>query len=290
MATGNYYVPHQSYWPSLCCLGIVLSLAGFANWLHVDWYGAHVFFIGASILVTSLFFWFREVITEGRQDLFSHQVEHSFKLGMLWFIFSEVCFFGTFFGTLAFIRLYVITSLGGEGAHDPLTHYIEWPNFVANWPLLKNPDNAKFLGAYRGEGPWGLALINTAILLTSSITVTIAHWGLNLGKRKVLIGGLIATVLLGILFLFLQAKEYHEAYTQFNLTLRSGIYGATFFMMTGFHGAHVTLGTFMLLIITIRAMAGHFSPDKQFGFEAAAWYWHFVDVVWLFLFIFVYWL
>jgi len=128
------------------------------------------------------------------------------------------------------------------------------------------------------------------ILLSSGITVTWAHWGLKENKRRQLILGLAATVFLGFLFVFLQAEEYIHAYHELNLTLESGIYGSTFFMLTGFHGFHVTMGAIILLIVLLRSMRGHFTPEHHFAFEAAAWYWHFVDVVWLGLFIFVYWL
>jgi cytochrome c oxidase subunit 3 len=137
---------------------------------------------------------------------------------------------------------------------------------------------------------WGLPALNTAILLTSGGTVTWAHWGLKVNKRAHLIVGLALTVALGALFVYLQAGEYHHAYTELGLTLNSGIYGATFFLLTGFHGFHVTLGTIMLAVILFRAMRGHFTEEHHFAFEAVAWYWHFVDVVWIGLFIFVYWL
>ena len=136
----------------------------------------------------------------------------------------------------------------------------------------------------------GLPLVNTIILLTSGATITWAHWGLIKNNRKQLVVGMALTVALGIAFLACQALEYHEAYTEMGLTLGSGAYGATFFMLTGFHGFHVTLGTIMLIVILLRCMKGHFTPEHHFGFEGVAWYWHFVDVVWLGLFIFVYWL
>ena len=139
-------------------------------------------------------------------------------------------------------------------------------------------------------GAWGIPAINTLILLTSGVTVTWAHWGLLNSNRKQLIAGLAMTVALGIAFLCLQAYEYHHAYESLGLTLGSGAYGATFFMLTGFHGFHVTLGTIMLIVILLRSMKGHFTADHHFGFEGVAWYWHFVDVVWLLLFVLVYWL
>ena len=172
----------------------------------------------------------------------------------------------------------------------PITHLTLWPDFKASWPLLVNPNNHVFVGAKEAMGAWGRAAINTLVLLTSGATITWAHWALKLEKRTQLIIGLALTVALGMFFLFLQAHEYYDAYTELNLTLDAGIYGTTFFMLTGFHGLHVTIGTLMLIIILGRSVRGHFTPERHFGFEAVAWYWHFVDVVWLFLFIFVYWL
>ena len=154
-------------------------------------------------------------------------------------------------------------------------------------PLLKNP-NPDIIGPRAVIEPWGLPLLNTAILLTSSFTITLAHHALKDGKRLKLIIGTALTVILGALFLYFQAHEYMEAYNELGLTLGSGIYGSTFFMLTGFHGLHVTLGTLMILIMLIRILKGHFTPEHHFAFEASAWYWHFVDVIWVGLFIFVY--
>jgi cytochrome c oxidase subunit 3 len=144
-------------------------------------------------------------------------------------------------------------------------------------------------GSFETIPAFGLPAINTAILLLSGVTITIAHHALKEGNRKILNIFLAATFLLGFLFVGLQAYEYVHAYTELGLTLSTGIYGSTFFMLTGFHGVHVTLGAIMLLVIWFRTMKGHFTPQRHFGFEAVAWYWHFVDVVWLGLFVFVYW-
>ena len=172
----------------------------------------------------------------------------------------------------------------------PMTHFTLWSDFKANWPLLVNPNNQVFMGADKAMGAWGLAAINTLILLTSGVTITWAHWALKYFKRPQLLVAMALTIALGVLFLSLQAYEYHEAYTEYQLTLDAGIYGTTFFMLTGFHGLHVTIGTIMLMVILWRCYKGHFTPQRHFAFEAVAWYWHFVDVVWLFLFVFVYWL
>jgi len=171
-----------------------------------------------------------------------------------------------------------------------MTSELLWPAFNAIWPLLSNPDNSLFQPPKEAMGPGGLPAINTAILLSSSVTLTWAHHALRAGNRSNLIIGMFLTVILGVLFVFFQAEEYMHAYSELGLTLGSGIYGSTFFLLTGFHGFHVTMGATMLVVITIRCMKGHFTPDNHFAFEAVAWYWHFVDVVWLGLFIFVYWL
>ena len=284
----TYYIPEPSHWPIVGSIGLTTTLVGAASWMHADWYGPYVFALGFCILIGMFFGWFGQVIYENQKNRFNLQVDRSFRWGMCWFIFSEVCFFGSFFGALFASRYLTIPEMGGE--INPITHLMLWPSFKAVWPLLTNPDNHTFVGAYHAMDAWGLAAGNTLILLTSGITITWAHWALKYNKRRQLEVGLAFTIALGILFLTLQANEYYDAYTEMNLTLDAGIYGTTFFMLTGFHGLHVTIGTIMLIVILIRSLYGHFTPDRHFAFEAVAWYWHFVDVVWLFLFIFVYWL
>ena len=289
-SVGTYYVPKPSHWPLVGSLGLTTTLVGAASWLHMDWYGPYLFTLGLCIIVFMMVGWFGQVIYENQKGRFDRQVDRSFRWGMCWFIFSEVCFFGAFFGALFFSRYWSIPMLGGDLPLHPATHTTLWPDFQATWPLLKNPNNSTFVGAYEAMGAWGLAAINTFILLSSGVTITWAHWALKLNKRTQLNLGLFCTILLGASFLCLQAYEYHEAYTELNLTLNAGIYGTTFFMLTGFHGLHVTIGTIMLIVILGRTLRGHFTPERHFAFEGVAWYWHFVDVVWLFLFIFVYWL
>ncbi len=208
--------------------------------------------------------------------------------GCVGLFFLKFVFFGAFFGALFYTRYWVVPLLGGE--IHPITHMTLWPAFKATWPLLVNPDNKAFVGAHEGMGAWGLAAMNTLILLSSGVTITWAHWALKLEKRVQLAWGLAFTILLGITFLVLQAHEYYDAYQAMHLTLDAGIYGTTFFMLTGFHGLHVTIGTIMLTVMLLRVYHGDFTPERHFAFEGVAWYWHFVDVVWLFLFVFVYWL
>jgi cytochrome c oxidase subunit 3 len=285
---GTYYVPGPSHWPLVGSIGLTTFLVGFGSWLHLDWYGPYLFFIGFFILAFMMFGWFGQVIYENSKGMYDQRVDHSFRWGMAWFIFSEVCFFGAFFGALFYTRFWSVPLLGGH--YHPMTHMVLWSNFQASWPLVSNPSNQVFSGASEAMKPWGLAAVNTLILLSSGVTITWAHWALKLKKQRALIIAMCATVLLGILFLICQSYEYHEAYTQMGLTLNAGIYGTTFFMLTGFHGLHVTIGTIMLIVITVRCARHHFTPERHFAFEAVAWYWHFVDVVWLFLFVFVYWL
>ncbi|MCH9689864.1 MAG: cytochrome c oxidase subunit 3 [Gammaproteobacteria bacterium] len=286
----TYYIPKPSHWPLVASTALTTTLVGAGSWLHDEWYGPYLFVVGLMLLTFMLFGWFGQVIYENQRELYDLRVDRSFRWGMCWFIFSEVCFFAAFFSALFFSRYWTLPLLSGDLPLHPISHITLWPEFTANWPLLKNPDNQIFAGAYEAMGAWGLAAINTLILLTSGVTITWAHWALKLNKRRQLHIGLALTAALGLLFLSLQAYEYHEAYAQMNLTLDAGIYGTTFFMLTGFHGLHVTIGTIMLITIFVRTLYGHFTPDRHFGFEAVAWYWHFVDVVWLFLFIFVYWL
>ena len=281
---GGYYLPDPSHWPIVGSVGLFLLLAGFANFLHGGtWL---VMAAGGAVIIFMLFGWLGTVISESEGGKYNDQVDMSFRWGMGWFIFSEVMFFAAFFGTLFYARMYAVPWLGGAD-NNVMTNELLWQGFDAAWPT-NGPGNVG--GAFEMMHAWGIPAINTLILLSSGVTVTWAHWGLKKNDRTQLILGLMATVALGFLFLVLQAYEYHHAYTELNLTLHSGIYGTTFFMLTGFHGLHVTLGATMLLIILMRSLKGHFTADHHFAFEAVAWYWHFVDVVWLGLFVFVYWL
>ena len=281
---GGYYLPEPSHWPIVGSVGLFLLLFGFANLLHGGtWL---IMAAGAAVIIFMLFGWFGTVISESVSGKYNEQVDMSFRWSMGWFIFSEVMFFAAFFGALFYARMYAVPWLGGAG-NNVMTNELLWHGFDSTWPT-NGPGNVG--GAYEMMHAWGIPALNTLILLSSGVTVTWAHWGLKKNDRTQLILGLMATVALGFLFLGLQAYEYHHAYTELNLTLKSGIYGTTFFMLTGFHGLHVTLGATMLTVILLRSMKGHFSPEHHFAFEAVAWYWHFVDVVWLGLFVFVYWL
>ncbi|RZA20804.1 MAG: cytochrome c oxidase subunit 3 [Lysobacteraceae bacterium] len=279
-----YYVPHGSRWPVYASVALFITMVGFASWLNEVSWGKTTFFVGLAGLLAILFKWFGDVIRESLAGHYNKQVDTSFRMGMVWFIFSEVMFFAAFFGALFYARQFALPWLNGEG-DGVATHSLLWSNFSGGWP--SNGPGAVG-GAYQTVPAWGLPLLNTLILLSSGVTVTIAHHALKENKRGVLLVFLGLTVLLGSLFLFYQAEEYVHAYHELNLTLGSGIYGSTFFMLTGFHGAHVTLGTLMLAIMWLRCARGHFTKDNHFAFEAVAWYWHFVDVVWLGLFLFVY--
>ena len=280
----TYFVPHSSRWPFLGSIALFTTMVGIASWFNEVSWGKPVFFVGIALMIGVLFGWFSDVVRESVRGNYNKQVDTSFRMGMIWFIFSEVMFFGAFFGALFYARQYAMPWLGGEG-DGVMTNSLLWPGFSAAWP--SNGPGAVG-GVYQTIPAWGLPLLNTMILLTSGITVTVAHHALKAGHRKQLLVFLGLTVLLGALFLYFQAEEYIHAYTELNLTLGSGIYGSTFFMLTGFHGAHVTLGTIMLAVIWFRCLKGHFTKDNHFAFEAVAWYWHFVDVVWLGLFLFVY--
>ncbi len=284
-ADNQYYVPHGTTWPIIGSVGLTTLIVGFINLLNGSTNAKYVMIVGAIILIYMLFGWFGQVIRESENNTYNAWEDSSFRLGMSWFIFSEVMFFAAFFGALLYARVLSVPWLGGEG-DGVETNRVLWDGFKAVWPT-NGP--GELGGDYHAMGAWGLPAINTLILLTSGATVTWAHHALKHDNRKQLIIGLALTVALGFLFVFLQAVEYQEAYHD-NLTLGTGIYGSTFFMLTGFHGFHVTLGAIILTVVLFRAIKGHFTPKNHFAFEAAAWYWHFVDVVWLGLFIFVYWL
>jgi cytochrome c oxidase subunit 3 len=288
-AADKYYVPHESPWPIYGSLTLFVFMIGLCGWLN-QWYGPWVFAIGVIMLIGLFVGWFAVVIDEHQHGMYNMQVDKSFRMGMLWFIFSEVMFFAAFFGALFYARTLSVPWIGGEGVKI-FNKLLLFQDFAAMWPTngpaaLGPRDD----GSFEIIPAFGLPAINTAILLLSGVTITVAHHALKEGNRKILNIFLAATFLLGFLFVGLQAYEYVHAYTELGLTLATGIYGSTFFMLTGFHGVHVTLGAIMLLVIWFRTMKGHFTPQRHFGFEAVAWYWHFVDVVWLGLFVFVYWM
>jgi cytochrome c oxidase subunit 3 len=282
----GYYVPHGSHWPILGSIGLFSLLGGFAAMLNGAGAGTTFMFVGALIVVVMMVGWFGTVIRESESGTYNDQVDLSFRWGMGWFIFSEVMFFAAFFGALFYARVYSVPWLGGEGS-GLMTNEALWPSYQAAWPTNGPRDIG---GTFTAMEAWGVPALNTLILLSSGVTVTLAHWALKQRQRLGLIGWLFLTIALGATFVGFQAYEYIHAYHELNLTLGSGIYGSTFFMLTGFHGAHVTIGAIMLTVMLGRAIRGHFTPENHFAFEAAAWYWHFVDVVWLGLFIFVYWL
>jgi cytochrome c oxidase subunit 3 len=283
-ADDSYYVPHGTKWPIIGSLGMITMLASAAFWVNDSEIAPWTFLAGALILIFMLFGWFGEVIRESEAGMYNAQVDTSFRMGMMWFIFSEVMFFAVFFGALFYARMFSVPWLGGEGS-GALTNELLWQGYDSVWPTA-GPEGLG--GQFQTIPAFGVPFVNTLILLTSGLTVTLAHHALKNNDRAMLVIWLVATVLLGFSFVYLQIEEYKEAYLHLGLTLGSGIYGSTFFMLTGFHGMHVTLGAIMLTVIAIRSMRGHFKPDSHFGFEAVAWYWHFVDVVWLGLFIFVY--
>ena len=284
MAQSSYFVPATAKWPIVGTVGMFIMMIGFANWLNMGPTGPWLAAIGGAIIIAMIFGWFADVVRESRAGLYNPAVDASFRQGMIWFIFSEVMFFAAFFGALFYARIFAVPWLGGDGT-GAMTREFLWPEFEATWPT-HGP--AELGGDFQTIPGFGLPLLNTLILLTSGVTITLAHWALKKGQRAALIGWMIATIVLACVFLSIQAYEYVHAYRDLGLTLGSGIYGSTFFMLTGFHGIHVIIGTIMLIVITIRCAMGHFTEKNHFGWEATAWYWHFVDVVWLGVFIFVY--
>ena len=279
--TSGYYFAPPSKWPVVGSTALFFMAFGgvlIFNDYSVGWVS---FAIGFFTLVYMLFGWFGTVIGESEQRLYNKKVDMSFRWSMGWFIFSEVMFFAAFFGALFYVRTLSVPDLG-----SPTSQQVLWPDFVASWPT----DGPYLNERFTPMAAIGIPLLNTIILLTSGFTLTVAHHGLKTGHRAQLKLWLFATIALGFTFLGFQAFEYFHAYHALNLKLSTGVYGSTFFMLTGFHGAHVTIGAIMLSVMLGRAIAGHFDKHHHFAFEAAAWYWHFVDVVWLLLFVLVYWL
>ncbi|MCH9757980.1 MAG: cytochrome c oxidase subunit 3 [Proteobacteria bacterium] len=274
----HYFVPDNSRWPILTSLALLAVVSGFVMLFNGVTGATAVFVIGLLFTFYTMYGWWRTVALESEDGKYKEWEDASFRWSMGWFIFSEVMFFAAFFGVLFYARVLSIPDLAA------IHSKVIWPEFAAIWPTA----GPYFTDEFGTIPAFGVPLANTLILLTSGVTVTWAHWAIKLNNRRQLIIGLALTVLLGVFFLILQAEEYVHAYSDLNLRLDTGIYGSTFFMLTGFHGMHVTIGTIGLMVILARSVAGHFTAENHFGFEAVAWYWHFVDVVWLLLFILVY--
>ena len=286
-AAPYYFVPAPSRHPALTATAMLLIVFGGGQWINGNSAFKWLVLFGFASLFVVLFQWFRDAIGESEVGRYSGRVDVSYRWSMSWFIFSEVMFFSAFFGALYWSRVHALPMLGN------LDHQILWPDFKAVWPSAGGGATASPAGtveSFSTMGPWPLPTLNTALLLSSGVTLTIAHHALLAGQRAKTIGWMWITVILGATFLGVQAYEYSHAYSDLNLKLSSGIFGSTFFMLTGFHGFHVFIGMLMLMFITLRLMKGHFTPAHHFGFEGAAWYWHFVDVVWLGLYIVVYWM
>jgi cytochrome c oxidase subunit III len=276
-----YYVPQPSHWPITGSCALLLMALGAALWFNSYPAGPWLVLAGFAVLLFMLFGWFGTVIRESEGRLYNKKVDVSFRWSMSWFIFSEVMFFAAFFGALFYIRVITVPGLGSGETGELL-----WPGYRAQWPTI----GPYFKQLFSPMHAMGIPLVNTILLVTSGGTLTIAHHALKANHRGALKFWLAITILLGVTFLCLQAYEYTHAYSELNLKLSTGVYGSTFFMLTGFHGFHVTIGAIMLSVMLVRAFRGHFDPEHHFAFEAAAWYWHFVDVVWLLLFVLVYWL
>jgi cytochrome c oxidase subunit 3 len=294
MSEQEYYIPNGTYWPIVGSIGISTLFVGFANLMHDVSWGGSVMALGFVIVVFMMFGWLGQVVNESVSGTYNNQVGRSFRWGMSWFIFSEVMFFAAFFGALFYARALSVPWLGG--ADNNIFTPDLWNGFSATWNQVafSTPGTVLQSGVEMSVpttlvDTWGLPALNTALLLLSGVTLTFAHHALRAGHRDQIIGWMVATIALGLAFLGFQIAEYGHAYHD-GLKLTSGIYGSTFYMLTGFHGFHVTVGAIMLTVILYRVQKGHFDDKNHFAFEGVAWYWHFVDVVWLGLFIFVYWL
>ena len=288
----DYHLVNPSPWPLIASIATTIMMIGAVVWMKgiapadgdplaaalLSEGKAALFFAGLAGVLLSAFGWWADVIKESRAGDHTPVVQIGLRYGMIMFIASEVMFFAAFFWM--FFEMAVFNE-----ARAQIPELANWAETAAAWSTWP-PRGVETLD------PWQLPLLNTVILLLSGTTVTWAHHALQVGDRSAARTGLIITVLLGILFTAVQVYEYqhilHEHLFFNEEAVNSGLYGSIFFMATGFHGFHVLLGTIFLAVCLLRLMAGQFTPQKHFGFEAAAWYWHFVDVVWLFLFAFVY--
>jgi len=286
-STPYYFVPGPSRHPVMASIGLFFVILGASQWVNGHAWGGYAVAFGLAFWLFVLFQWFSDAIRESEGGLYSRKIDLSYRWSMSWFIFSEVMFFGAFFTALWWARAHALPALGS------IENALIWPDFSAVWPSNQvgaTGSPAGIVEPFQTVGPFWLPTINTALLLTSGVTLTIAHHALQAGQRAKTIGFMWITVLLGVIFLFVQGYEYAHAYADLNLKLSSGAFGSTFFLLTGFHGFHVFVGMLMLFFITLRLHKGHFTKERHFGFEGAAWYWHFVDVVWLGLYILVYWM
>jgi cytochrome c oxidase subunit 3 len=280
-AVPDYFVPAPSNWPMVGMIAMILTTFGATMFVNRVAGGGYVILLGFAVLIYMMFGWFRTVVGESETGTYNRKVDVSFRWGMSWFIFSEVMFFASFFGALFYARVITLPSLGD------FDHKVLWPDFTAAWP---HAGPAGTVETFTKIHAWPLPTVNTILLVTSGIWLTIAHHALRDNNRSKTAFWLFLTLLFGFSFVAIQAYEYTHAYHELNLKLTSGIFGSTFFMLTGFHGFHVLVGAIMLTVVLSRVLSGHFKPDHHFAFEAAAWYWHFVDVVWIGLYIVVYWL
>ena len=280
-STPYYYVPGLSRHPAMAALGLVAFAFGISGWVnHASW-GGPLCLTGVAFVLYVLYNWFGDTIAESNSGKNGVNVDISYRWSMAWFIFSEIMFFAAFFSALFYARNIAMPWMGDVESK------LIWPNFQAVWP---NDGPAGLVEKFTTMGPWPIPTVNTLLLLSSGVTITIAHHALVENHMRKAIVGLAATVCLGAVFLGFQVFEYYHAYHELNLKLTSGIYGSTFFMLTGFHDFHVFLGGTMLAIVLRRMIRGDFTSKHHFAFEGAAWYWHFVDVVWLGLYIAVYWM
>jgi cytochrome c oxidase subunit III len=281
--TPDYFIPEPSAYPIRASIGLLFMAIGAVTWVNGMFPGPWSVGLGFMLLIWALYGWFATVVGESESGRYSMKVDTGFRWSMGWFIFSEVMFFAAFFGALFYARVITVPWLG----ELDMTGGFLWPDFKTEWPT-RGP--AGVVEPFTAMGPFWIPTINTALLLTSGVTLTLAHHALKANHRGPLNFWMAMTILLGVVFLGFQAYEYMHAYSDLNLKLTSGIFGSTFYMLTGFHGFHVTLGATMLIVILARCMKGHFTPERHFAFEAVAWYWHFVDVVWIGLYVVVYWL
>ncbi|MDO8305663.1 cytochrome c oxidase subunit 3 [Herminiimonas sp.] len=276
-----YFVPGPSRWPVTAGISLLIMMAGASAWVNDIAWGPYLNAAGLIGFLVVLYKWFGEAIGESESGMYNKRIDASFRWSMSWFIFSEIMFFAAFFGALFYARSITMPWLGD------LDHKMLWPDFAAHWG---NVGPAGTVESFATMGPFWVPTINTILLLTSGVTLTISHHAIRENHRGQTAFWLAATILLGAIFMGFQVYEYMHAYSELNLKLTSGVYGSTFFLLTGFHGFHVTLGAIMLSVVLYRVLKGHFTADNHFAFEGAAWYWHFVDVVWLGLYVVVYWL
>lgn len=282
---GSYYVPEYSWWPILTAVALFVLGLGSIEYFSESSLGPKLLCGGAAALIVILCFWLSSVMRESRNGLYDAQMHRTFRWGVCWFLVADMMLFVGLAGALWYYRYFTFAELAGtSAAFEHATHYLLWPDFEANWPLLLNPDPAQFAGPKQGLIFGFKGIITTIVMLASALTLVCANRGLKINHKGLLNSGLISTFILAVLFLALNIESMIVAVVHFGITLQSGIYGSLIVFSTIIFLLHVLVATLLLLLVMVRGLRGHFSAKNDFSVRAFSWFWNFLVLVWLVLF------